>query len=81
MLKDGAFRPDLFDRLNVFPIRLPPLRERTKVLVLLIQHYVQTAAEKYGKPIERVPARALSTGRPMHGRVTSGSFSTSSSGR
>ncbi len=59
-LKEGTFRPDLFYRLNVFPIMLPPLRHRKKDLPLLIRHYVQTYAEKYGKRIERVPACALS---------------------
>jgi len=59
-LKEGTFRPDLFYRLNVFPITLPPLRYRKKDLPLLIQHFVRTYAEKYGKRIERVPPRALS---------------------
>ncbi|MGH8594466.1 MAG: helix-turn-helix domain-containing protein, partial [Gammaproteobacteria bacterium] len=46
-------------RLNVFPITLPPLSHRKNDLPLLIQHFVRTYAEKYGKRIETVPARAM----------------------
>ena len=59
LIEDASFRPDLFYRLNVFPIMLPPLRERRKDLPLLINHFVRTYAEKYGKRITHVPASAL----------------------
>ncbi len=59
-LRENSFRPDLFYRLNVFPITLPPLRHRKADLPLLIQHFVRTYAEKYGKRIARIPPPALS---------------------
>jgi PAS domain S-box-containing protein len=55
----GAFRPDLFYRLNVFPIRLPPLRERLDDLPVLVQYLVQRYAAKAGKSIRQVNRSTL----------------------
>src|SRR5262245_52429727 len=54
----GRFRRDLFYRLSVFPIALPPLRERTDDIADLATHFVQLAARRHGKPAPRVSAAA-----------------------
>lgn len=55
--KSGQYRPDLFYRLNVFPIHLPPLREREGDIPLLVQYFVQKFAVNFGKKIDRIPER------------------------
>lgn len=48
-VKSGSFRADLFYRLNVFPIRLPPLRDRLDDIPLLARHFLQKFAERHGR--------------------------------
>ncbi|MBA5868691.1 MAG: AAA domain-containing protein [Nitrospira sp. CR2.1] len=59
--KIGQYRPDLFYRLNVFPIHLPALREREGDIPLLVQYFVRKFAANLGRKIERIPERMMSS--------------------
>jgi formate hydrogenlyase transcriptional activator len=67
----GAFRPDLFYRLNVFPIRLPPLRERPEDVPVLMNHFLARFARLMKKPVRAVGAGTLELAReyPWPGNV------------
>jgi formate hydrogenlyase transcriptional activator len=71
MVLEGMFRSDLYYRLNVFPIRLPPLRERPEDIPLLVRHFAQQHAQHLHKPIHTIPAEALEalTRYPWPGNV------------
>jgi formate hydrogenlyase transcriptional activator len=59
MMAENQFRSDLYYRLNVFPIRIPPLRERREDIPLLVRYFVEKYARRMGKQIETIPAGAL----------------------
>jgi DNA-binding NtrC family response regulator len=67
----GRFREDLFYRLNVFPITVPPLRERTGDVPLLARHFVKAAAQRNGLPAPTISDAAIAEllARPWKGNV------------
>jgi DNA-binding NtrC family response regulator len=59
MVSEGRFQEDLFYRLNVIPIHVPPLRERREDIPVLVEHFVEKHRQRTGKPIERVQPDAV----------------------
>jgi len=59
MVQKGDFREDLFYRLNVFPMEMPPLRERIEDITLLAQHFLTQAARKFGKPLKQISKKGV----------------------
>ncbi|MDO9307673.1 MAG: sigma-54 dependent transcriptional regulator [Deltaproteobacteria bacterium] len=65
-VNNGRFREDLFYRLNVFPITIPPLRQRTEDIPLLVTHFVAKFNKKIGKKIETVTKDTLNILQAYH---------------
>lgn len=71
MVADREFRADLYYRLNVFPLRVPALRERLEDIPLLVRHFMDVYSRKAGKRVTDAPAEALKTlsSHPWPGNV------------
>ncbi len=59
LIEEGKFRPDLYYRLNVFNIEIPPLRERREDIPLLVDHFIRKFAQQMNKRITRVSPSAM----------------------
>jgi len=65
-IRENRFREDLYYRLNVFPIYLPPLRERKSDILLLAEHFLKKHCEVYGKTIRRISTTAINMMMAYH---------------
>jgi len=60
-VKKGRFREDLFYRLNIFPIYIPALRDRTEDIPILVRHFLNKSAERLNKTIHKIPKNEIDT--------------------
>lgn len=71
MTRQGEFRSDLYYRLNVFPILIPPLRARREDIPALVKHFVELSVRRTGRPIEHIPNETMNALRayPWPGNI------------
>jgi formate hydrogenlyase transcriptional activator len=71
MVEEGKFRSDLYYRLHVFPLEVPPLRDRKPDIPLLIRYFTQKYAQRMNRRIESIPTAAIEalTGYPWPGNI------------
>ena len=71
LVNEQRFRPDLYYRLNVFPVRVPSLRERPEDIPLLVRHFVQQLSRRFGKTIDAIESESMSamTRYPWPGNI------------
>ena len=66
MVKRGEFRSDLYYRLNVFPLELPPLRARREDIPELVRHFVEVLGRRLGRQIDHIPPQTMSALSSYH---------------
>jgi len=59
MVKHGEFRSDLYFRLNVFPVELPPLRDRREDIPALVEHFAEVLGRRVGRSIDHIPPETM----------------------